>query len=207
MRISLKWLSEMVAGDLPAPEEVARRLTAVGLEVEAIERLGAGLAGVVAARILASEKHPNAEKLSVCRVDAGQGEPLQIVCGAKNYQVGDTVPLATVGTKLPGGAKIEKAKLRGVESSGMLCSARELGLSEDASGLLILPAGIAPGARVAEALKLEDVLFEINVTPNRPDALSHVGIAREVAAITGRRMALPAPGLTQKGGPASEAVK
>src|SRR5512143_3729054 len=101
MRISLKWLSEMV-GDLPAAEEVARRLTAVGLEVEAVERLGAGLAGVVAARILASDKHPNAEKLSVTRVDAGQGEPLQIVCGARNYQVGDVVPLAVVGTTLPG---------------------------------------------------------------------------------------------------------
>src|SRR5512141_457288 len=142
MRISLKWLSEMVAGDLPAPEEVARRLTAVGLEVEAIERLGAGLAGVVAARILASDKHPNAEKLSVTRVDAGQGEPLQIVCGARNFQVGDVVPLAPVGAVLPGGMKIEKARLRGVESFGMLCSARELALSDDAGGLLILPGDV-----------------------------------------------------------------
>src|SRR5690349_12341830 len=103
MRISLNWLSEYV--DVPSPEEVARRLTAVGLEVEALERVGGGLAGVFAARVLASEKHPNAEKLSVTRVDAGKGEPLQIVCGAKNYQVGDVVPLATVGTTLPGGTK------------------------------------------------------------------------------------------------------
>src|SRR6266496_1299768 len=106
MRISLKWLSEYV--DTPSPDELAKRLTAVGLEVEAIERTGAALAGVVAARIVASEKHPNAEKLSVTRVDRGEGEPLQIVCGAKNYQVGDVVPLATVGTTLPGGTKIEK---------------------------------------------------------------------------------------------------
>jgi len=161
MRISLNWLSEYV--DVPSPEDTAKRLTAVGLEVEAIERTGTGLGGVVAARILSSEKHPNAEKLSVTRVDRGEGEPLQIVCGAKNYQVGDVVPLATVGTVLPGGTKIEKAKLRGVESFGMLCSARELGLSEDASGLMILdrkiladlalalPGDFAAVAKVAKA--------------------------------------------------------
>src|SRR5512134_2455270 len=158
MRISLKWLSDYVA--LPDADEVARRLTAVGFEVEAIERTGQGLAGVVAARILSSEKHPNAEKLSVTRVDAGKGEPLQIVCGAKNYQVGDVVPLAPVGATLPGGTKIEKAKLRGVESSGMLCSARELGLAEDASGLLLLDRAVAPGTPIAAALGLEDVLLE-----------------------------------------------
>ncbi|HSD21943.1 MAG TPA: phenylalanine--tRNA ligase subunit beta [Anaeromyxobacter sp.] len=205
MRISLKWLSEYV--ELPGADEVARRLTAVGFEVEAIERTGQGLAGIVAARILSSEKHPNAEKLSVTRVDAGKSEPLQIVCGAKNYQVGDVVPLATVGVTLPGGTKIEKAKLRGVESFGMLCSARELGLSQDASGLLILDRGIAPGTPIGEALGLEDVLLEVNVTPNRPDALSHVGIAREVAAILGQKVRLPRPALREEGAPAVEAVK
>ncbi|HTN50889.1 MAG TPA: phenylalanine--tRNA ligase subunit beta [Anaeromyxobacter sp.] len=205
MRLSLKWLSEYVA--VPSPEEVARRLTAVGLEVEAVERTGTGLAGVVAARIVASEKHPNAEKLSVTRVDRGAGEPLQVVCGAKNYQVGDVVPLATVGTTLPGGVRIEKAKLRGVESAGMLCSARELGLSEDASGLLILPAEVEPGTPVAEALGLDDVLLEVNVTPNRPDALSHVGIARELAALLDGKVRLPAPRLAEGGGSAADAVK
>ncbi len=205
MRISYNWLSEYV--DAPPPEELARRLTAVGLEVEAIERTGTGLAGIVAARIVASEKHPNAEKLSVTQVDAGTGEPLRIVCGAKNYQVGDVVPLATVGTVLPGGAKIEKAKLRGVESSGMLCSAKELGLAEEASGLLILDRTTAPGTPIAKALALEDVLLEVNVTPNRPDALSHVGIAREVAAALGTKARLPAPRLAETGGPAAEAVK
>jgi tRNA-binding EMAP/Myf-like protein/uncharacterized protein YkwD len=142
-RVSVRWLSQLV--DLPPVEELARRLTAVGLEVEAVERTGAQLAGVVAARIVASEKHPKADKLSVTRVDAGQGEPLQVVCGARNYQVGDVVPLAQVGATLPGGARIERATLRGVESHGMLCSARELGIDADASGLLILPRDVAPG--------------------------------------------------------------
>ena len=233
MRISHAWLSEYVdapadrsggargappgpplapgqpppAAPALAPEELARRLTAVGLEVEAIERTGQGLEGVIAARIVAAERHPDAEKLSVTRVDAGRGEPLQIVCGAKNFQVGDVVPLATVGTKLPGGQKIERAKLRGVESFGMLCSAKELGLAEDASGLLVLERGIAPGTPIAKALALEDALLEVNVTPNRPDCLSHVGIAREVAALLGTKVRLPAPRTAEAGGPASEAVK
>jgi phenylalanyl-tRNA synthetase beta chain len=166
MRISLQWLSEFV--DLPAPEELARRLTAVGLEVEAIERTGRELDGVVVARILSSSKHPDAEKLSVTSVDRGDGQPLQVVCGATNYQVWDLVPLATVGATLPGGTRISKAKLRGIESHGMLCSARELGLSEDASGLLILPADAVPGTPVAAALRLEDVVLEVNVTPTAP---------------------------------------
>jgi phenylalanyl-tRNA synthetase beta chain len=205
MRISLKWLSQYVL--LPAPEELARRLTAVGLEVEALERTGAGLAGVVVARILSSEKHPNAEKLSVTTVDRGDGAPLQVVCGAKNYAVGDLVPLATVGTSLPGGLEIKKATLRGVESSGMLCSARELGLAEEASGLLILDRGLEPGTPIAAALHLEDVLLEVNVTPNRPDCLSHLGIAREVAALLGQAVRLPPPGLAEAGPAAAGLVK
>jgi phenylalanyl-tRNA synthetase beta chain len=205
MRISYQWLSQYV--DVPAPEELARRLTAVGLEVEAIERMGQGLEGVFAARIVASEPHPNAEKLSVTRVDAGAGEPLQVVCGAKNYQVGDVVPLARVGASLPGGLHIQKAKLRGVESFGMLCSAKELGLDADASGLLILPRDVAPGTPIAKVLGLDDALLEVNVTPNRPDALSHVGLAREVAAILGGPLRPPAPKLVEQGAPAAEAVR
>src|SRR5512133_3901621 len=193
MRISLAWLAEYVDLGGVSPEELAKRLTAVGLEVEAIERTGGGLEGVVAARIVGAEKHPDAEKLSVTRVETGKDAPLQIVCGAKNWQVGDVVPLATVGTTLPGGHKIEKAKLRGVESFGMLCSAKELGLAEDASGLLLLERTTAPGTPIARALALEDVLLEVNVTPNRPDCLSHVGIARELAALLGRKVTMPAP--------------
>jgi len=205
MRISLKWLSDYVA--VPPAEELARRLTGVGLEVEAIERVGGGLDGVVVGKVLASDPHPNADKLSVTRIDAGSGEPLQIVCGAKNYKVGDLVPLATVGTKLPGGVEIKQAKLRGVESSGMLCSARELGLAQEASGLLILPPELEPGTPIAQALDLEDALFEVNVTPNRPDALSHIGIAREVAALAGAALRPPSAKPNEAGAPASDAVK
>jgi phenylalanyl-tRNA synthetase beta chain len=207
MRISLKWLSEYVEISGLAAEEVARRLTGVGLEVEAVERLGQGLEGVVAARILSSERHPDAEKLSVTAVDRGDGAPLQVVCGARNYQVGDVVPLATVGTVLPGGQRIEKARLRGVESAGMLCSAREIGIDADASGLLILPPDVRPGTPVAEALGLDDVVLEVNVTPNRPDALSHLGIAREVAASLGRPVRPPAPRLSESGAPASSLAR
>jgi phenylalanyl-tRNA synthetase beta chain len=205
MRISLKWLSEYVS--LPSVEELTRRLTAVGLEVEAVEQVGRDLEGVVAARIVSAEKHPDAEKLSVTRIDAGGGETLQIVCGAKNWQVGDIVPLATVGTTLPGGLEIHKARLRGVESSGMLCSAKELGLSGEGSGLLVLPRDAKPGTPIAEALGIEDTILEVNVTPNRPDCLSHIGIAREVAAFLGQEVRHPKKALKQSGGPASEAVK
>src|SRR5512138_1896242 len=207
MRISLAWLAEYVDLGRITPEDVAKRLTAVGLEIEAIERTGGGLEGVVAARIVGAEKHPDAEKLSVCRVETGKDAPLQIVCGARNWQVGDVVPLATVGTTLPGGQKIERAKLRGVESSGMLCSAKELGLAEDASGLLILDRKVAPGTPVAKALALEDVLLEVNVTPNRPDCLSHLGVAREVAALLGKKAKLPVARLPETGLAAKEAVK
>ena len=205
MRLSYQWLSEYV--DLPPVEELARRLTAVGLEVEALERTGAGLEGVVAARVVASERHPDAERLSVTRVDSGEGELLQIVCGARNYRVGDLVPLARVGTVLPGGARIEKARLRGVESFGMLCSSKELGLDADASGLLILPPDAVPGTPLAKALRLEDVVLEVNVTPNRPDALSHLGLAREVAAATGGRVRPPVTNLVEGGPGAAEAVR
>src|SRR4051812_46021752 len=127
MKVSLNWLSEYVA--LPATEELARKLTMAGLEVEGIEAPGKGLSGVVVAQILESKQHPNADKLSVTQVDAGKLGKLQIVCGAKNYKVGDKVPLATVGTSLPNGVNIAKAQLRGVESLGMLCSAKELGMA------------------------------------------------------------------------------
>ncbi len=205
MRISTRWLASYV--DLPPVEELARRLTAVGLEVEALERVGAELEGVVAARIVAAEKHPGADKLSVCRVDAGGAAPLQVVCGATNWRVDDVVALATIGARLPGGMEIRKATLRGVESSGMLCSAKELGLSPDATGLLLLPAEARPGTPVAAALGLEDVLLEVNVTPNRPDCLSHLGIAREVAAATGAALRLPEPGLVQSPPAAKAAVR
>ena len=204
MRISLAWLAAYVP--LPPPEELARRLTAVGLEVEAVERVGASLDGVVAARILSSQRHPSAEKLSVCQVEAGAGT-VQVVCGATNWKVGDVVPLATPGTRMPAGHRIDRASLRGVDSQGMLCSAKELGLDEDASGLLILPGDAEPGTPLARVLGIEDVVLEVNVTPNRPDALSHLGIAREVAAATGVEVTSPEAGLRQEAPAASTLLK
>ena len=204
MRISLSWLAAYVP--LPPPDEVALRLTAVGLEVEAVERVGASLDGVVAARIVSAERHPEADKLSICQVDGGAG-PVQVVCGATNWKVGDVVPLATPGTRMPAGHRIDHAKLRGVDSHGMLCSAKELGLSEEASGLLQLPSDALPGTPVARVLGIEDVVLEVNVTPNRPDALSHLGIAREVAAATGVEVAYPESGLAQKAPLASAALR
>ena len=145
MKLSLKWLADYVA--LPGSvDDLAKKLTMAGLEIEGISRPGEGLRGIVVAQILSSEKHPNADKLSVTKIDDGSGTPLQVVCGAKNYKVGDKVPLATVGTVMPGGRAIGRAEMRGVESCGMLCSAKELGLPEGVDGLLILPADARPGA-------------------------------------------------------------
>jgi phenylalanyl-tRNA synthetase beta chain len=205
MKISLSWLSDYV--ELPgSPDELARRLTMAGLEVEAIERPGAALNGVVVAQIVESNKHPDADKLSVTKIDAGKGAPLQVVCGAKNYKVGDKVPLATVGTKLPNGTEIKASALRGVDSFGMLCSSRELGLSEEHAGLLILDPALKIGTPIAEALGMNDSVLEVNVTPNRPDALSHLGIARELGTLLGKPVKLPAPKLSESSKPASEAI-
>jgi len=205
MKISLNWLKDYVK--LPSADEVARRLTMAGLEVEAIDRPGAGLSGVVVAQILASDKHPNADKLSVTKVAMGGAEPLQVVCGAKNYKVGDKVPLATVGTTLPNGVSIKQAALRGVDSHGMLCSAKELGLSEDASGLLILDPKLEPGTPIAKALGLDDVTMELNVTPNRADALSMLGVVRELATLTGERMCRPEADFTESPTPAASKIQ
>jgi phenylalanyl-tRNA synthetase beta chain len=205
MKVSVEWLSEFVS-PLPAPEELARRLTRAGFEVEGMERPAEALRGVVVARIAAAAPHPGAEKLTVTQVEAG-GERLQIVCGAKNFQVGDLVPLAMVGTTLPGGPTIQRASLRGVESHGMLCSGKELGLSDDASGLLILPGDLVPGTPLASALGLEDSVLEVNVTPNRGDALSHLGVGREAAAVLRvplkRKLRVPA----ESGAPVSDAIR
>jgi len=190
MRVSCNWLGEWL-GTVPEARDLAARLTMAGLEVEAIEPAAPPLPGIVVAEIVERDKHPNADTLSVCQVDAG-GERLQIVCGAPNARAGMKAPLAMVGAELPGGLKIGKAKLRGVESYGMLCSARELGLSEDASGLMELPAELRVGTSLAEALALDDTLLEINLTPNRGDCMGVLGVAREVAALTGQALRGPA---------------
>ena len=183
MKISLSWLRDHLRTDKPA-SEIAQILTDAGLEVGAVESNGVTTAKVVAARILESVQHPNADRLSVCKVDDGSGTPRQIVCGAKNYKVGDKVPLAQPGAVMPGDFKIKVGKLRGVESEGMMCSSKELGLGEGAQGdvgLLILDPATTIGTPLTELFPAEEV-FEIEITPNRPDWLGHLGVAREAAA-------------------------
>ena len=191
MKFSENWLRELV--DIRADRAaLAHALTMAGLEVEELTSLGEQLAGVVVAEIVGAEKHPEADRLQVCRVNAGQGVPLQIVCGAPNARVGIKVPLAMVGAELPGGIKIKAAKLRGVESFGMLCSAKELGIDADASGLLELPADAPVGQPLAEYLGLPDASIELKLTPNRPDCLGLVGLAHDVAALFGSHVRVPA---------------
>ncbi len=180
MKVSLNWLKELV--DLPPVEALTEWLTKAGVEVEGVEHKGVAIEKVVVARILESTQHPNADRLSVCRVDDGSGQPRQIVCGAKNYKVGDCVPLALPGAVLPGDFKIKTGKLRGVESEGMMCSGKELGVAEDSAGLLILPESAVPGTPIG-ALFPPDTVLDLEVTPNRPDLLSTLGIAREVATL------------------------
>ena len=190
MKLSENWLRELV--EIPVGrDELAHRLTMSGLEVEDIQILGQGLDGVFVAEIVAAEKHPDADKLKVCSVDIGRGELLQIVCGAPNARVGLKAPLATVGARI-GEIAIKAAKLRGVESNGMLCSARELGLDNDADGLFELPADATVGKPLADQFGLPDAIIEIGLTPNRSDCLGMHGVAREVAAEFGVVARVPA---------------
>ncbi|SDQ48924.1 phenylalanine--tRNA ligase subunit beta [Pseudoxanthomonas sp. CF125] len=197
MKFSENWLRSHVPVHA-SREELAATLTAIGLEVEEVVALGESLAGVVVARIVECAKHPEADRLQVCKVDAGQGELLQIVCGAPNARPGLVAPLATVGTTV-GEIVIKAAKLRGVDSNGMLCSAKELGIDADASGLLELPDDAPVGAPIAEYLSLPDASIEIKLTPNRADCFSVRGIAFDVAAACGSEVvafdATPMPAL------------
>jgi phenylalanyl-tRNA synthetase beta chain len=169
-----------------------------GLEVDSMEKLGEGFDAVIVARLVSVEPHPEADRLTLCRVDTGS-ETMQIVCGARNHKAGDLVALAQVGAVLPGDFKIRKSKIRGIESMGMLCSEKELGLAEASEGIMILPSGLSLGRPVFEALGLKDVRFELGLTPNRPDCLSVSGVAREVAAMAGQPLRLPAPRIAEKG--------
>jgi phenylalanyl-tRNA synthetase beta chain len=189
MKFSVNWLREFV--DLPKnPEDIAELLTRAGIETKNIETRGGNTDKVIVSQITASSRHPNADRLTVCEVDDGSGTKRQIVCGATNYKVGDKVPLALPGAKLPNGTEIRKSKLRGVESEGMLCSPIELGLGEDASGLLILSPDAKVGAPIADLFPA-DTILDVEITPNRGDLLSHFGLAREIAALTGA--AAPSP--------------
>lgn len=190
MKVSVKWLKELVDIDMSV-DELAHTLTMAGLEVEEMAPVAGAFQKIVVAEVKSTAPHPNADKLRVCEVDAGTGELLQIVCGAPNVAPGMRVPCALVGAVLPG-IEIRQAKLRGVESNGMLCSARELGLSDDQAGLLALSADAPIGRDIREYLDLDDVYLTLKMTPNRGDCLSMVGIARDLAAVTGAPLRIPA---------------
>jgi phenylalanyl-tRNA synthetase beta chain len=209
MKITLNWLKEYVDFSGSA-EELRERLTMLGLEVEGMQKLGGEFQGIVVAQVLASEKHPNADKLSVCRVADGQGER-QIVCGAKNFKVGDKVPLILPGSTLPAKpgqqpVTIKAGKIRGVESQGMMCSPQELGLAEDAEGLLILRPDAKVGLAFSEYVG-GDSIYDLEVTPNRPDLNSMIGIAREISAVTGSPLEIPRPAPQEQSEPAAKFVK
>lgn len=195
MRAPLSWLRDFA----PIPDGdvdlLARTLSELGLVVDGVERVGEGLDGVEVVRVLAIRPHPAADRIRLVDVDRGDGEPLQIACGAWNFHQGDLVPLATIGTVLPGGMAIARRKMRGEWSNGMLCAASELGLPDEADGLLVLPAGLAqPGTPIREALGIvPDVVFDLDITANRPDALCMAGVARDLAAALRVPFALPDP--------------
>src|SRR6184192_3394162 len=208
MKFSVNWLREFVESP-PSIDALAELLTMSGVEIEAIEKRSADFDRVVVAQIIESKPHPNADRLTVCVVDDGSGTKRQIVCGAKNYKVDDKVPLALPGAELTGGLKIRASKLRVVESEGMLCSPKELGVAEDAAGLLILSPNAKIGAPVRDLFPA-DTMLDVEITPNRGDLLSHFGLAREIAALTnkglvGQSLQLPsksagdAPALQKKG--------
>src|SRR5262249_29479266 len=183
MKVTLNWLKEFVEMELSA-QELAHRLTHAGLEVESVQSVGQIADSVITVKILKMEKHPNADRLTLCEVSLG-AETRNIVCGATNMKEGDVVALALPGTRLPDGKKIERSVIRKVTSEGMLCSERELGFSPDAEGLMILPPETPLGKPLTQALPIADTILEINVTPNRADCLSIQGLARETAALTG----------------------
>src|SRR5690606_14452394 len=183
MKFSEQWLRTWVNPDVSRDELVAR-LSMVGLEVDAVTPVAGGFSGVVVGEVLSIEQHPNADKLRVCQVSNGS-ETFQVVCGAPNVRPGLKVPFAMLGAELPGDVKIKKAKLRGVESNGMLCSAAELQISDDHSGLMELAADAPVGQDFRAYLGLDDVSIELGLTPNRGDCLSLAGLAREVGAIYG----------------------
>jgi len=189
MKVSFNWLKELVDIRVTV-EELAHKLTMAGLEVEEISPVAAPFSQIVVAEVKATAPHPNADKLRICDVDAGTGSILQIVCGAPNVAPGLRVPCALVGAKLPG-LEIKAAKLRGIESSGMLCSARELGLSDDHAGLLVLPNDAPVGKDIRAYLDLDDTYLTLKMTPNRGDCLSMIGIARDLAAVSQSKLTLP----------------
>jgi phenylalanyl-tRNA synthetase beta chain len=211
MKVTLNWLKQYVTFDW-SPEELSERLTMIGIEVEGVVKLGGELGGVVVAQVITKDKHPNADKLSICRVNDGKGER-QIVCGAQNFKAGDKVPLVLPGNSLPakpGEAPftIKVGKIRGVESHGMMCSPQELGLPDPVEGLLILREDAKVGQPFSEYLGQtgSDVVYDLEITPNRPDLNSVIGIAREISAVTGNPLKLPQVTFTEAGNRVEESA-
>src|SRR4249919_850975 len=180
MRAPLSWIREFTPVEAPI-DEIADALNQLGLEVEGIDEPGREIGGVVVARILEVIPHPDADRIRLADVDAGNG-PVRVVCGAPNIEAGMIVPFAQVGAYLPGDFKIERRKIRGEVSEGMLCSAKELGLGDDHAGILELPTDAPLGTDIRELLGLDDVVFDLSITPNRPDAMGVIGVARDLAA-------------------------
>jgi phenylalanyl-tRNA synthetase beta chain len=187
VKFSEKWLREWVNPSMDT-DELAHRLTMIGHEVDGLEPQGESLAGVVVGEVLEAARHPDADRLSVCKVSVGDGEPLEVVCGAPNVRVGLKSPFAPAGTRLPNGVKLRKAKIRGVVSNGMLCSAIELGLGDESDGIVELADDASAGQSLLDHLDLPDVTFDLDLTPNRGDCFSVLGIARDVAAMTATPM-------------------
>ena len=205
MLISLEWLKEYVEINEDV-KELENALTMIGQEVEAIEEQGQHLDNVVVGHVVEYGQHPDADKLSLLKVNVGEETPLQIICGAPNHKLGDKVIVAKIGAVLPGNFKIKKAKVRGVESCGMLCSEVELGMGTDGDGIVILSEDAPIGEDIRTHLGLDDIIFELEITPNRPDCLSHIGIAREVAAYYERKVKYPTSDIRTLTGPSGIVV-
>ncbi len=204
MKVLLSWLQEFapVDGD---PADIGDQLSALGLAVESMSVVGEGLDGIVVARVIEVGPHPDADRIQLVQVDVGDGEALQICCGAFNMSVGDLVPLATLGTVMPDGMEIARRKMRGEWSNGMLCSPTEIAMGDDHDGILLLDGSLEVGRPLAEAMGLaSDVLFDLEVNPNRPDAMSVAGVARDLAACQGVPFTLPSPNVAESGSDAAE---
>lgn len=202
MIVTYNWLKEYVDFDL-SPEQLANLLTMLGLEVEGMRTIGSDMDDVIVAQVEEKAQHPNADKLSLCKVNNGR-EIISVVCGAQNFKAGDKVALAQVGSVLPGDFRIKKSKIRGEESCGMLCSERELGLSAESAGIMILDPQSPLGVPLFDSLGLKDTVFEIGLTPNRADCLSVIGIAREIGAKLGTSVRYPGHGVPEEGKPVTE---
>ena len=205
MRVSLQWLAEYVDIDM-SPHELAEMLTKSGTAVEGVEALGEGFEDFVVGKVIEVDKHPEADRLSICRVDLG-GETADIVCGAPNVSVGVAAPVAPPGSILPDGTRIKEVSIRGITSKGMLLSERELGISEEAAGIMLLDEDAVAGTRLDEFLAMQDTVLDLEITPNRPDCLSMIGVAREVAALTGQTVRRPRFELIEEGPPSGEEVQ